>query len=66
MRQYAYLKEKRQEENRSIVKIMWMETKDGFSLFEYDSLTANVCCSDRFYSSMEELYDDWKDDIDEK
>ena len=65
MRKYAYLKEPLQcDGNKSIVKIMLYETKEGFYLFEYCTLDAIQCSSDRCYDSLEDVYEDWNDLID--
>jgi hypothetical protein len=67
MRKYAYLKESLQSNgNDHTVKIMLYETKEGFYLFEYASLDAVQCSSDRCYDSLGDLYEDWNDLIDER
>ena len=67
MRKYAYLKEPLHcHESSDIVKIMLYETKEGFYLFGYCSLDAVQCSSDRCYASLEDLYGDWNDLIDER
>ena len=66
MRKYAYLKEPlKRDAGNCIYKIMLFETEEGVYLFEYDSLNAVQCCSDRCYDSLADLYDDWNDLIDE-
>jgi len=67
MRKYAHLKEPLQcNGSNSIVKIMLYETTDGIYLFEYCSLDAVQCSSDRFYESLDDLYEDWNELVDEK
>ncbi|MBR2834366.1 MAG: hypothetical protein IKE43_01430 [Coriobacteriales bacterium] len=67
MRKYAYLKEPIQGDEKSpVFKIMLYETKEGFYLFEYDSLDAVQCSSDCCYDSLEDLFEDWNDLIDEQ
>ena len=67
MRKFAYLKEPLPcNESDHTVKIMLYETQEGFYLFEYASLDAVQCSSDRCYDSLEALYEDWNDLIDER
>ena len=67
MRKYAYLKEPQKADKRETVyKIMLHETKEGLYLYEYPSLDAIQCSSDRCYDSLEDLYSDWNDLIDER
>ena len=67
MRKYAYLKEPLKSSGNNIIfKIMLYETGEGFYLFEYYSLDAVQCSSDRLYDSLEDLYLDWNDLIDER
>ena len=66
MRKYAYLKEPlRRDAGTSVVKIMLYEAKEGFYLFEYCSPDAVQCSFDCCYDSIEDLYEDWNDQIDE-
>ena len=65
MRKYAYLKEPLTcDKNRYIYKIMLYDTNEGVYLFEYSSLDAVQCSSDRCYGSLAELYDDWNELLD--
>ena len=67
MRQFAYLKEPlKRGANDAVYKIMLYDTNEGCYLFEYGSLDAVQCSSDQFYDSLEELYEDWNDLIDER
>ena len=67
MRKYAYLKEPfRQNNGKVVYKIMLCESKEGFYLFEYDSLDAVQSMADLCYDSLEDLYDNWNERIDEK
>lgn len=66
MRKYAYLKEPLKNEENTIVKIMLYEDEDGCYLFGYASEDAVHCSSDRCYDSLEDLYADWNDLIDER
>ena len=67
MRKYARLKEpQRLDENIYIHKIMFYEDKEGICLFAYASPDAEQCFSDRFYDSLEDLYDDWNELLDER
>ncbi len=66
MRQVAGLREPLQWDGDSqICKIMLYEAEGGFYLFGYSSPDAVRCSADRFYGSLEELYGDWNDRIDE-
>ena len=69
MRKYAYLKEPLKcngGEGESIFKIMLYVSPEGIYLFEYCSLDAVQCSSDRLYDSLEELYEEWNGLIDLK
>ena len=67
MRKYAYLSEPLKYDNHdSIVKIMLYEAEDGIYLFEYTGADAVLCSYDRRYESLQDLYDDWDDLIDER
>ena len=67
MRKYAYLKNPlRNNEGNWIFKIMLYKTEEGFYLFEYNSPDAVLCSSDRCYDSLDDLYEDWNDLIDER
>lgn len=67
MRKYAYLREPvRYDDGDQTFKVMLCEAKEGFYLFEYRSLDAIQCARDRCYDSLEDLYDDWNDRIDER
>ncbi len=50
MRKYAVLKEPKDK----VVKIMLYEVTDGVYLFEYDTVADYLCCSDLFFSTIEE------------
>ena len=66
MRKYAWLKEPLQSGDSIVYKIMLYETEEGFYLFTYSSPDAAECASDQCYDSLEELYEDWNDLIDER
>ena len=67
MRKYAYLKEPlKHNDHDSIVKIMFYEAEEGIYLFEYTGLDAVMCSFDRCYETLQDLYDDWNDLIDDK
>ena len=67
MRKFAYLKKPLRQNNGEVVyKIMLFESKEGFYLFEYGSLDAVQSMADLCYDSLEDLYEDWNDRIDEK
>ena len=66
MRKYAYLKEPLKYDEGYIYKVMLYETEEGFYLFEYDSPDAMVCSADLLYESLEDLYDDWNELVDER
>ncbi len=65
MRKYAYLKTPLESsQGRCIYKIMLYESEEGVYLFEYDSPDAVQCSDDRFYESLDDLYEDWNDLLD--
>jgi hypothetical protein len=67
MRKYAYLKEPRKCNNEQCVyKIMLYQTDGGYCLFEYCDINAVQCSFDLFYDSIEDLYDEWDELIDER
>ena len=67
MRKYAYLKETIKCNKRdSIYKIMLYKADDGFYLFEYFSLDALQSSADLFYDSLEDIYEEWNNLIDER
>ena len=67
MRKYAWLREPlKKDENEYIYKIMLYESEEGILLFEYSHPDANQCSSDRWYESLEDLYDEWNERIDER
>lgn len=67
MRRYAYLSESLiYNDHDSIAKIMLYEAEEGIYLFEYSSPDAIVCAHDRLYGSLDDLYDEWNDLIDER
>ena len=67
MRKYAYLREPVKVNKKDYVyKIMLYKTKEGIYLFEYCSLDAVQSSFDIFYDSIEELYEEWNDLVDEK
>ena len=67
MRKYAWLKEPyKADDNNIFYKIMFYAADEGTYLFMYSSPDAVQCASDRCYDSLEELYDDWNDLIDER
>ena len=66
MRKYAYLKEPLKRDYGSVYKVMLYADEDGVYLFEYSSLVAQLCSSDRFYESIDNLYEDWNGRIDDR
>jgi len=67
MRKYASLREPlRRGESEETVKIMLYAAEEGVYLFEYSRPDAVQSDCDRFYESLEDLYDDWNDRIDER
>ncbi|MBR4395048.1 MAG: hypothetical protein IKT01_01455 [Eubacteriaceae bacterium] len=67
MRKYAYLKEPmKYNKDDQIVKVMLYVAEEGVYLFEYCNLDAIQCSSDRCYDSLEDLYEDWNDLVDER
>ena len=67
MRKYAYLKQPRIVDcDMTIHKVMLYQTKEGVYLFEYSGIDALQCSADLFYDSLEALYEEWNDLIDEK
>ena len=67
MRKYAWLREPyKPDGNETVCKIMLYEAEEGFYLFTYSSPDAVQSASDRCYDSLEELYEDWNDLIDER
>lgn len=68
MRRYAYLKEPMKTNKKDYVyKIMLYQTKkEGVCLFMYCSREAVQCSFDGWYETVEEVYEDWSDMIDEK
>lgn len=66
MRKYAYLKKPVKCSSRDyIYKIMLYEYKQGVYLFEYCSPDAVRCSYDQWYADVQDVYDDWNDEIDE-
>ena len=66
MRKYAYLQKPLiHSDSDAVVKVMLYESEEGIYLFEYSSLDAVQCTSDRLYDSLADLYEDWNDLIDE-
>ena len=66
MRKYAYLKQPLvAHECQSVYKIMLYETEEGICLFEYESPEAVQCSADLLYDSLDDLYDDWNELLDE-
>ena len=67
MRRYAWLKEPLKcDDGNHIYKVMLYEYEGNFYLFEYTSLDAIQCSTDRCYDSLEKLFEDWNGLIDEK
>lgn len=67
MRKYAYLKSPEKHDAETYIhKIMLYESEEGIYLFEYSSPDAVLCISDLFYESLDDLYDEWNDLIDER
>jgi hypothetical protein len=68
MRRYAYLKEPiKTNKKDSIYKIMLYQTKkDGVYLFMYCQKDAVQCSFDYWYKTVEDVYEDWNDLVNEK
>ena len=67
MRMYARLKKPLKiEEDTYVFKIMLYESENGFYLFTYSSPDAVMSDSDRFYDTLEELFEEWNGLIDKK
>ena len=67
MRMYAWLKEPFScDSGINVYKIMLFEHDEKAYLFEYSSPEAILCSSDLCYCSLEDLYEDWNDLIDER
>ena len=67
MRKFAFLKEPHKDVSGcDICKIMLFAAEEGFYLFGYLGPDAVVCSSDRLYDTLEDLYADWNDLIDER
>jgi hypothetical protein len=67
MRKYAYLKKPLKYDTDTVVyKIMLYVTEEGVYLYEYSSPDAVLCSSDRCYETLDDLYDDWNELIDER
>ena len=67
MRKYARLKKPlKNDENAVTCKIMLYKAEEGTYLFEYSSPDAIICSLDRCYESLEDLYADWNELIDEE
>ncbi|MBP1533733.1 MAG: hypothetical protein IK999_06355 [Ruminococcus sp.] len=68
MRKYAFLKNPMKcNKSDYIYKIMIYQTKKGgFFLFQYCSIDAIQCSFDQYYNDLEDVYDDWNDEIDER
>ena len=65
MRKYAWLKEPHKSID-NIWKIMLYKDEEGVFLFTYSSPDAIQCTSDFHYDSLEDLYDEWNELIDER
>ena len=67
MRKYAYLKDPvKSDQEYYIYKIMLFQSDEGAYLFTYADPDAVQCSSDQWYESLEDLFDDWNDRIDER
>lgn len=67
MRRYAYLKKPIQANRKDLIyKIMLYTVPDGICLFEYCSPDAVMCSFDGFYEDINDLYEEWNDEIDER
>ncbi len=68
MRKYAFLKNPMKcNKSDYIYKIMLYQTKnEGVFLFQYCSIDAIQCSFDQYYNDLEDIYDDWNDEIDER
>ena len=66
MRKFARIREPfKTVDNSFVYKIMLYEAEEGFYLFTYSRPDAVLCASDRCYDTLEDLYGDWNDLIDE-
>ena len=66
MRKYAYLKAPlKYHSGDCIYKIMFYETEEGIYLFEYCDPDAVLCSYDRCYESLDDLFEEWNNLIDE-
>ena len=68
MRKYAFLKNPMKcNKSDYIYKIMLYQTKNEVVfLFQYCSIDAIQCSFDQYYNDLEDIYDDWNDEIDER
>ena len=67
MRRYAYLKEPIKCNRKDYVyKIMLHTQNDGVLLYQYCSLDAIQCSYDQFYYNVEDIYDEWNCEIDDR
>lgn len=67
MRKYAYIKEPYPcNKKDTVYKIMLHKTCGGYELYYYCSPDAVQCSYDRFYDSLEDLYEDWNGKIDDR
>lgn len=67
MRKYAYLKEPYEcNEDISIYKVMFHTQEDGVILYQYCSPDAVMSSFDLFYHTVEEVYEDWDFELDER
>ena len=67
MRKYAYLIDNvKNSSGETVAKIMLYESGEGVYLFEYSAKDAEMCTSDRWYDSPEEVYEEWNGLVDER
>lgn len=68
MRKYGYLKEPfKTNKKDTIYKIMLHDMgKEGVYLYYYTSPDAVMCSFDSYYTVLEDAFEDWTDELDEK
>lgn len=66
MRRYAYLKEpfKCNKKGTVYIIMLYQTKKGGVFLFQYCEPDAVFSSYDAYYDSVEDVYEDWNDDID--
>ena len=46
--------------------MLYQTKNEGVFLFQYCSIDAIQCSFDQYYNDLEDIYDDWNDEIDER